>query len=134
MGLTKMIANIKHFTLEELSCRDGCGLKPSNRATIALQAVRYEYGKPMTVTRGASCSAHNKKIGGAESSKHIADNDDIEPTAFDVVVENSWDRFRLVSIAIKHGFNGIGIGKKFVHMDMRPEEEGRIWHYYEESV
>ena len=68
---------MKHFTYKELVCKHCGQLPPSVRENIeslvdnVLDPVREQYGKPIYVTSGYRCPAHNKAVGGVTNSQHM---------------------------------------------------------------
>jgi zinc D-Ala-D-Ala carboxypeptidase len=110
-----------HFTKEEVTCKCGCGMLPTANFMKKLERLRDVYGKPMTVTSAARCVAHNAKVGGAPSSKHV------EGIAIDVSVSNQ-DKWDLAYLAMQYGFS-VGVAKTFLHLDTRKSDERRIWQY-----
>ncbi len=122
----------KNFDWDELACKCGCGTQyVSDKAIIALQEVREVMGVPLHINSAARCLLHNQAVGGAKGSKHlsyrISLNDKIvESTAFDISTSGI-DAARLVQAARRAGFNGIGIAKTFIHVDIR--EEPASWTY-----
>lgn len=111
-----------NFSRQEVECKCGCGFLPTPEFMKKLQELRLFFGKPMVVTSGARCEAHNVKIGGSAKSKHISG------MAIDVATPWRWD---LVQIAMQQGFHGIGIARTYLHLDTRPLEERAIWQYGE---
>ncbi len=86
------------------------------KAMVRLQALRDAWGKPLVITSGHRCKAHNKRVGGASRSKHLM-------VAFDVVMPAEYQEiFSKTAVAV--GFNGIGTypTKGFVHLDDLREE------------
>jgi hypothetical protein len=84
-------------------------------ALDALQAMRTEIGKPFTITSAYRTWAHNKAVGGGKRSRHLAGAAfDIARRAFAGMTDA-----QIETIARKHGFNGIGFYRTFVHVDMR---------------
>lgn len=54
----------KYFSIEELSCRCGCGQMKMNADFMEkVVRVRLHYGYPMIVTSGYRCPEHDKKVG-----------------------------------------------------------------------
>jgi uncharacterized protein YcbK (DUF882 family) len=84
----------------------------------ALQDLREAWGKPIIITSGHRCAAHNNSVGGAMHSRHML-------IAFDCVCPAE-DQARFVRMALDAGFTGIGRypGKGFVHLDTGPT---RAW-------
>jgi uncharacterized protein YcbK (DUF882 family) len=79
-----------------------------------LVALREEFGAPMPVTSGYRCPEHDAALRGAE----------VHPTghAVDVRVSGA-DAHRLIALALRHGFTGIGVNQRgahsqrFIHLD-----------------
>ena len=60
-----------HFNRKEFACRCGCGFDTVDSMTLeALESIRQHFDKPVTVTSGCRCLAHNKAVGGSEKSQH----------------------------------------------------------------
>ena len=68
---------MKHFTEKELRCKHCGQLPPSVRENIVslvdnvLDPLREAYGKPIYVTSGYRCPAHNAAVGGVPNSQHM---------------------------------------------------------------
>jgi len=80
-----------------------------------LQALRDLYGETMIVDSGWRCQEHNasKEVGGSPRSMHLLGR------AADILATNLSSRVRLIETARAVGFNGLGIGSTFVHLDNR---------------
>lgn len=51
--------------------------------------------------------------------------------AIDLKAETSNKRYKIVNALLSTGFNRIGIGKNFIHVDLdRNKTQNVIWHYY----
>jgi len=112
----------EHFSENELCCRCGCGQCQMNyRLLYILEKIRKEYGKPMHITSGYRCRAHNIAVKGTVNSKHM------DGMAVDVACDDSKNRYELVSLALILGIKGIGIDRSFIHMDIR--SDARMWVY-----
>ena len=59
---------------------------------------------------------YNEEVGGTKGSKHL------KGIAVDIHIEDSATRAKIVREALRLGFNGIGIGKNFLHLDSRDGE------------
>lgn len=68
---------MKYFTEKELVCKHCGQLPPSVRENIVslvdnvLDPLREAYGKPIYVTSGYRCPAHNTAVGGVPRSQHM---------------------------------------------------------------
>lgn len=95
-----------------------------------LQAIRTEYGKPMSVTSGYRSPEHpieaRKSAPGAHASGRAAD-----------IAVSGGDALRVIELALKHGMTGIGVNQKgngrFIHLDDLEHEDNRprpwVWSY-----
>jgi uncharacterized protein YcbK (DUF882 family) len=106
------------FKPEELACHCGrkdCDAVPIDMAALmALDGVRREYGKPMRISSATRCSVQNDKVGGSPNSDHLRGE------AFDVLVKDAAERARIMVLALKHGFNSVGVPKAgFLHIGRR---------------
>lgn len=120
-----------NFKKEEFDCRVSGENDMQTAFMDKLQALRSEYGKPMRITSGYR---HPKK--------HPIENAKETPgvhaygRAADIAVSGS-DAHLLLSLALKHGFTGIGVSQKgksrFIHLDDMPQNTGfhrpTIWSY-----
>jgi zinc D-Ala-D-Ala carboxypeptidase len=109
----------EHFSSAEFACRCGCGAaRVEDRLVEALQALRDVVGRPVRVTSGVRCEAHNRAVGGAEGSQHLSGR------AADIVVGG------VAPVAIGwigrtlRRFSGIRIYESWTHLDVR---EGERW-------
>lgn len=92
-----------------------------------LQALRDEYGKPLTITSGYRSPNHSIETSKQQPGVHT------RGLACDIGVSGH-DAYEILKLALKHGFTGIGIKQKgsgrFLHLDTftggpRPN----IWSY-----
>jgi zinc D-Ala-D-Ala carboxypeptidase len=121
----------KYFRIDEYKCKCGeCGTcQISDNALYMFDRIRELYNKPMIVTSGCRCLAHNLKVGGSKSSAHVPDKRGL-CYALDIKCENSVDRFRLIKIALSLGCVRIGVAKTFVHLDFAPELSQNVFWVY----
>lgn len=109
----------ENFSVEELTCRCGCGQAKMN-ADFMDKAVKLRkfYGRPLVVTSGYRCPAHDEKVG---TSGTPGAGPHTEGRALDFAVDGNDARILLES-AFKLGlFMGFGLNQKgegrFVHID-----------------
>ena len=72
------------------------------------------------------CEKHNKdpKVGGSDTSSHLVG------LAADIKCEYSTYRYHLLSALLQAGFKRIGIGEKFIHVDLDETKPQKvIWDY-----
>ena len=81
-----------------------------------LEALRKEFNQPMIITSGYRHESYNQVIGGSKNSPHLYGK------AVDVLVSGK-TAYRLMKLAIQHGFTGIGVSQRgshdsrFLHID-----------------
>ena len=117
----------KNFSTQEFQC-PCCGVASVDpRLVNLLQKVRDEFGKPISITSGYRCAAHNKAVGGSETSSHLSG------LAVDMACKSSAQRFEMLKPILKY-FKRLGIGKDFIHGDCDPMKDERVaWLYSEET-
>ena len=103
----------KNFKLKEFQCKDGSQLvKIDSELLDKLQKLRDEIGKPIIINSGYRTEEYNKKVGGAKKSYHM------QGKAVDIRV-NGMKPKEIAKVAEKIGFNGVGVYKNFLHVDVR---------------
>lgn len=104
--------------------RVGCKMSDMNeRLLLMLDYMRVLYGKPITITSAYRTRDANKAARGAKNSAHL------RGLAVDVVCL-SMHRFDMVKAALLAGFNRIGIGSNFLHLDIDSTlTHPRMWLY-----
>lgn len=112
-----------HFTDKEMDCGCGCEKTVAPELLVQLEALRALIAKPLPVTSGARCATHNHEVGGKQNSWHL------KGMAVDISCADSNLRMDIIRNAGKLGFNGIGIAKTFIHLDLRPETEAVCFLY-----
>lgn len=121
-----------NFSRDEMKCSQTgeCRMIPS--FMDRLQKVREEFNKPMPVTSGYRSRNHSRELKKVRIGAHAMG------CAVDIECAGS-DALKLVEIALKHGFTGIGvkqhsdINKRFIHLDDAPNATHRprpwLWSY-----
>lgn len=116
----------EHFAESELACRC-CGQLPTDGISMALllglERLRSRIGdRPINITSGYRCPAHNRAVGGVWNSQHV------KGTAADIYVDGM--SVRELARICKQIFDGVGtyVGDGFVHVDMR--EGGSVPGYF----
>ena len=128
-----MIQHWQYFTHDELHCKCGCAEAPmKDKFMETLIDIREEFDRPMIITSGFRCAAHNNKIGGAKDSPHR------HGQAVDISTSLE-DAYDLICLAIRKGMTGIGVKQnglmtgRFIHLDNMKSAKGRprptVWSY-----
>ena len=117
----------RNFTDDEFECLC-CGYfldsLPFRAFLVKLQNARDVACIPFVITSGYRCPEHNKAVRGKRDSSHL------RGLAADIRVQTSSDRFIIVEGLMKAGFERIGIGREFIHVDMDISKPQRlIWIY-----
>ncbi|MBF0339440.1 MAG: peptidase M15 [Magnetococcales bacterium] len=119
----------QHFTRDEMQCQCGCGRATMDTAFMdRLERLRGAYGKPMRVSSGYRCAAHNLAVAHTGSTgPHTTGH------AVDILI-TSPDAWNLVRLATCLGFTGIGVSQTgtpanhFIHLDdLRAPAYPRPW-------
>ncbi|MCW3782119.1 YcbK family protein [Defluviimonas salinarum] len=107
------------FSPAEIACRGTGKLLINERALDRLQALRDRLAKPLIVRSAYRSPEHNRAVGGAPASKHMAG------TAFDIAMANH-DPVAFEAAAREVGFLGFGYYPRsgFMHVDLGP---ARSW-------
>ncbi len=114
---------LKNFTIDDFSCRcPACAANPARPHSkpdvmASTQALRDRLGKPVWISRGVSCEARNKAVGGAPDSRHLPHHAD----AVDIVIVDSHEGFAVVEgLMADPRWTCIRVYPKHVHADQRP--------------
>ena len=119
-----------HFSREEFACSFTNNCAMDSEMVEKLEALREEFGQPMRL----SSAYRDPKLHPRERMKPNGPGYHGQGKAVDVLIYGA-DAIRLLKLAIKHGFNGIGINQKndfsqrFIHLDTRNPEKSAIWSY-----
>ncbi len=112
----------EHFNSSEFDCH--CKLcketKIEPELVSRLERLRELIGKPIIITSGYRCLAHNREVGSKDTSFHV------KGMAADIIVKGMHPG-EVANYIKKVGFGGVGIyaHKGFAHADIGP---ARRWH------
>jgi len=122
------VKTLKHFSSKEFASPDeqGSGKKMCPIFLTKLDTCREQAGISFKISSGYRTKEHNKKVGGVIDSAHT----EIPCKAVDIVAVNSRERFKILQSLIQNGFNRIGLGKGFIHVDSSEKSQDVLWHYY----
>ena len=108
-----------HFSRSEFDCAHcGAGVVSPQLLAILERLRAGAGGRPLTIVSGFRCVPHNRAVGGAPLSRHVAGDAADIPAGYATPAQ-----------AAAAGAVGIGIsGKWAVHVDWRPGPQTR-WFY-----
>lgn len=119
-----------NFQPQEFRCKHTGRLRMDAGFMDRLQGLRRAYGRPMLITSGYRDHSHPVEAGKSAPGPHALGR------ACDVAVSGA-DALTLITLAVRHGFTGIGVQQKgssrFIHLDdleaaaQRPRPT--IWSY-----
>ncbi len=117
--------NYPNFSPDELRCKETGELAMDEDFMDRLQALRTEFGKPMTITSGFRSAKHSAERRKAKPGAHA------QGKAVDIALMGE-DAYELVNLAVRFGFTGIGVsqkagGARYIHLDTAPRRA--IWSY-----
>lgn len=99
-----------NFEAREFNCKHTGHNRMDANFMARLQALRTEYGKPMVVTSGYRDPSHPVEAKKRKPGTHA------KGRAVDIACYGA-EAFKLVQLAQKHGFAGIGVARNFIHLD-----------------
>jgi len=104
---------MKYFKLEEFACKH-CGKVRMDQDFLANLDYARELAKtPFVITSGYRCEAHNNAING-DPDNHP------KGIAADIACDTGPKRLAIVSALLAAGFERIGLGPTFIHVDQAP--------------
>lgn len=118
---------LKYFKLEEFESSDlpNSGVNMDGNFLAMLDNARDIAQIPFKINSGYRTKEHNKKVGGVSKSSHLIGK------AADIACSGSRERWIILDSLIKAGFNRIGIGNTFIHVDSDESKSANIiWTYY----
>jgi len=115
-----------NFSKREFDCKHTGENNMQHEFMVILEAIRNEYNKSMRVTSGYRSPKHP-----IEARKTHSNGEHTKGRCADIYCDNSADRFRLISIALKHGITRIGVAKNFLHFGIGGHHlpQNVIWDY-----
>jgi len=116
----------KNFMLGELKCRCGkCQPIVHDSFVQMLQRLRDDFESPLVINSWYRCPEHNMSVGGTKNSWHVKG----KAVDIDWSEMRSFDKHKLLKLAMKHRFYGLGISEGFIHLDGRPPSQKGLWVY-----
>ncbi len=111
-----------HFRFAEFASKGNGWIKISRVHAYRLDRYREAVGGPVAIVSGYRDPAHNRKVGGARSSRHMAGD------ACDIPGALTLAQLRRLALFTGAGVSSSGL---VVHVDSRPGDPAHptIWHY-----
>jgi|TARA_B100000427_G_C15450250_1_gene569251 zinc D-Ala-D-Ala carboxypeptidase len=113
---------LKYFSRDEFACQQTGENEIQDVFLKRLDDLRDVCGFPFVITSGYRSPNHVLEASKSRPGTHS------QGIASDIKADNGIDRRRIVENALRLGFNGIGIAKNFVHVDIR-ETDPVMWSY-----
>jgi len=116
----------KYFSAKEFDSPDapGSGDLMHEDFISRLIIARTLAGMPFVINSGYRTKERNTRVGGVANSSHLIGR------AADIATKSSADRFKILTALIDAGFDRIGIGQTFLHVDDDPTKSlNKIWTY-----
>lgn len=109
----------KHFSKAEFACNHcgklhPSGAMPPDELLTILEDVRAHFNAPVVVNSGYRCPVHNKNVGGAKASRHMAGD------ASDIMVSGVSPKrvYEYLDVVVGNA-GGVGKYPNFTHVDVR---------------
>lgn len=116
---------LEYFKSSEFAC-PCCGENDMDADFLArLDTARGIAGVPFRITSGLRCPKHNSEIGGKKTSSHL------RGYAVDIAATSSRERYHIIRGLMEAGFERIGIGQTFIHVDDDPDKPDWVTWLYE---
>jgi uncharacterized protein YcbK (DUF882 family) len=113
----------QYFTRDEFACNCGCGTNRIQNEIIDLcEQLRKELKIPLVVTSGYRCPNHPVEANKVLPGRHT------EGIAVDLRMPNGSKMREALDILLLWDVAGIGVGKRFIHIDMR-DSTPVVWGY-----
>lgn len=123
---------VKHFTPKEFDSPDLPGsAKHMQKAFLQkLDKARGIARIPFKITSGYRTKAYHEALR-KKGYKTAVNSPHLTGWAADIRVSTSAERYTIIRSLLEVGFNRIGIGKNFIHVDCDPTKPPFLtWHYY----
>ncbi|MCB9229799.1 MAG: DUF882 domain-containing protein [Deltaproteobacteria bacterium] len=111
----------RNFSRDEMACPCCGACDMTSEFMTRLQTFRDLLRVPVAIASGFRCEAHNREVGGSPESMHLTGQ-----AADPVIIPEQ--RHRMIELAYKLEFSGVGLGKSKFHLDTGPVRQ-RSWGY-----
>ena len=118
--------SLKQYDALDFTCKCGCGyLSIHSDLVRRLEVAGGVLGYLPKINSGCRCKAYNATVkGSSQTSSHL------NGYAADLAVTTDEQRYLMIRALTLAGFNRIGIGQTYIHVDVDPSKNARrIWVY-----
>lgn len=113
---------MRYFKLSDFDCQETGNNEMSEEFLEKLDELRHKCGFPFIITSGYRDKTHSIEARKAKAGTHA------RGIASDIRINNGNEAYDIIKHAQSMGFNGIGVAKSFIHVDIR-KGMPVIWSY-----
>ena len=113
---------MRYFKLSDFDCQETGNNEMSEEFLEKLDELRHKCGFPFIITSGYRDPTHSIEARKAKAGTHA------RGIASDIRINNGNEAYDIIKHAQSMGFNGIGVAKSFIHVDIR-QGMPVIWSY-----
>lgn len=113
---------MRYFKLSDFDCQETGNNEMSEEFLEKLDELRHKCGFPFIITSGYRDKTHSIEARKAKAGSHA------RGIASDIRINNGNEAYDIIKNAQSMGFNGIGVAKSFIHVDIR-KGMPVIWSY-----
>ena len=113
---------MRYFKLSDFDCQETGNNEMSEEFLEKLDELRHKCGFPFIITSGYRDPTHSIEARKAKAGTHA------RGIASDIRINNGNEAYDIIKNAQSMGFNGIGVAKSFIHVDIR-KGMPVIWSY-----
>jgi len=118
-----MSADFQYFSIDDFKCQETGENEIEVDLIYRLDDLRGACGFPFVITSGYRSPNHS-----IEASKPNGPGKHASGIAADIAAPSGDQKYSIVKNAMAFGFNGIGVHKRFIHLDTR-EGTPVVWSY-----
>jgi len=104
---------MRYFKLSDFNCQETGNNEMSEEFLEKLDDLRHKCGFPFIITSGYRDPTHSIEARKAKAGTHA------RGIASDIRINNGNEAYDIIKNAQSMGFNGIGVAKSFIHVDIR---------------
>jgi uncharacterized protein YcbK (DUF882 family) len=113
---------MRYFNRTDFDCQETGNNEMSDDFLWAIDELRHKCGFPFIITSGYRDPSHSIEAAKSKPGMHSTG------LAADIRITDGNQAYTIIKTAQSMGFNGIGVAKTFVHVDMR-DTTPVVWCY-----